>query len=97
MTSPVIIGQCTVVVDEANETICNSPSTDEVLVRTAFGLHSAFICPHHLCEHRKFYAARRDRRGKPPTERSSHQGDTHQDGDDDQDQQAVLLHLPVAA
>jgi hypothetical protein len=96
MTSPVIMGQCTVVVDEVNETICNSPSTSEVLVRTAFGLHSAFICPLHLSEHRKFYAARRDRRGKP-TERSSHQGDTHQDGDDDQDQQAVLLHLPVAA
>lgn len=95
-TDAVVIGRCSLVVDEKAETICNTPAVNEVLVRNVFGLYSTHLCAEHFKKHWQFYAERRRTKpGKKHTERSSNQGEAHYNEDDQR--QAFVHQLPVAS
>ncbi len=96
ITEPVLVGRCSLVVDEAAETICNTAATSEVLVRNIFGLYSIYLCAEHFKKHWEFYATRRKRKAsKTHTEIHSNQGDMNHN--EDGSNEAVLHQLPFAS
>lgn len=55
------LGNCTRVVDETTEEICNRPGFDEVLIRNKFGLFAVPLCEECKILHYQFYAELRSR------------------------------------
>ena len=61
ISSPAALGNCTRIVDEETEEICNRPGFDEVLVRSKFGLFAVPLCKACKIQHYEFYAELRSR------------------------------------